>query len=213
MQRATTVFYDGDTQRDFLEPQGALYVPAAAPIIPSLARLTRLARAGTPRIRVIGTVCRHFPGDAELTPNGGLYPPHCMDGTPGQRKVDATAPVAPRWIENRPYGPGALEELVRGEEVFIEKQDVDPLVGNRNTAAVLPRLLEGVEDVVIYGVVTEICIDRAVRALLGRGPRLHVVRDAIAPLDEARGRECQERWRAAGVELTTTEAVERVLSA
>ena len=213
MQRATTVFYDGDTQRDFLEPQGALYVPAAAPIIPSLARLTRLARAGTPRIRVIGTVCRHFPGDAELTPNGGLYPPHCMDGTPGQRKVDATAPVAPRWIENRPYGPGALEELVRGEEVFIEKQDVDPLVGNRNTAAVLPRLLEGVEDVVIYGVVTEICIDRAVRALLGRGPRLHVVRDAIAPLDEAHGRECQERWRAAGVELTTTDAVERVLSA
>ena len=65
----------------------------------------------------------------------------------------------------------------------------------------------------IYGVVTEICIDRAVRALLGRGPRLHVVRDAIAPLDEARGRECQERWRAAGVELTTTDAVERVLSA
>src|SRR5437870_1157581 len=84
MQRATTVFYDGDTQRDFLEPDGALYVPAAAPIIPNLARLTRLARAGTPRIRVIGTVCRHFPGDAELTPNGGPYPPHCMDGTRGR---------------------------------------------------------------------------------------------------------------------------------
>jgi len=211
MQRATTVFYDGDTQRDFLEPDGALYVPAAAPIIPNLARLTRLARAGTPRIRVIGTVCRHFPGDAELTPNGGPYPPHCMDGTPGQRKIDATAPVAPRWIENRPYAPGELEDLVRGEEVFIEKQDVDQLVGNRNTAAVLPRLLDGVEDVVIYGVVTEICIDRAVRALLGRGPRLHVVRDGIAPLDEARGRECQARWRAAGVELTTTEAVARAL--
>ncbi|TMA43349.1 MAG: cysteine hydrolase, partial [Deltaproteobacteria bacterium] len=196
MQRATTVFYDGDTQRDFLEPDGALYVPAAAPIIPNLARLTRLARAGTPRIRVIGTVCRHFPGDAELTPNGGPYPPHCMDGTPGQRKIDATAPVAPRWIENRPYAPGELEDLLRGEELFIEKQDVDQLVGNRNTAAVLPRLLDGVEDVVIYGVVTEICIDRAVRALLGRGPRLHVVRDAIAPLDEARGRECEARWRA-----------------
>src|SRR5207249_2207763 len=114
MQRATTVFWDGDTQRDFLEPDGALYVPAAAPIIPNLARLTRLARAGTPRIRVIGTVCRHFPGDAELTPNGGPYPPHCMDGTPGQRKIDATAPVAPRWIENRPYAPGELEDLLRG---------------------------------------------------------------------------------------------------
>src|SRR3989442_12253120 len=101
MKRATTVFHDGDTQRDFLEPAGALYVPAAASIIPNLARLTRLARAGTPRIRVIGTVCRHFPGDAELTPNGGPYPPPRMAGTPGQRKIDAPGPVAPRRIAHR----------------------------------------------------------------------------------------------------------------
>ena len=195
MQRATTCFWDGDTQRDFLEPAGALYVPASERIIPNLGRLTRLARAGA----------------AELAPNGGPYPPHCLDGTPGQRKIDATAPVAPRWIENRAYARGELDELLGGEEVFIEKQDLDPLIGNRNTAVVLPRLLEGVDDVVIYGVVTEICIDRAVRALLGRGPSLHVVRDAIAPLDEARGRECEQRWQAAGVELITTEAVARAL--
>ena len=211
MRRAAALFYDGDTQRDFFEPDGALCVPGATRIVPNLARLTRLARTGTPRIRVIGTVCRHFPGDPELALNGGPYPPHCMDGTPGQRKIDATAPAAPRWIENRTYTAAELDALLGGDEVFIEKQDVDPLVGNPNTAAVLPRLLAGVEDVVIYGVVTEICIDHAVRALLGRGPRLHVVRDAIAALDEARGLECQERWRAAGVELVTTEAIERAL--
>jgi len=212
MRRATALFYDGDTQRDFLDPAGALDVPAAAPIIPNLARLTQLARTGTPRIRVIGTVCRHFPGDAELAPNGGRYPLHCMDGTPGQRKIDATAPVAPRWIENRPYSPAELDALLGGDEVFIEKQDVDPLVGNRNAVSVLPLLLEGVEDVVIYGVVTEICIDHAVRGLLGRGPRLHIVRDAIAALDEARGRACEERWRGVGVELVTTGALERALA-
>ena len=211
MRRATTVFWDGDTQRDFLEPTGALYVPAAASIVANLGRLTRLARTGTPRIRVAGTVCRHFAGDAELAPNGGPYPPHCLDGTAGQRKIDATAPVAPRWIENRTYAAHELDELLGGDEVFIEKQDVDPLGGNRNTATVLPRLLDGVADVVIYGVVTEVCIDRAVRALLGRGPRLHVVRDAIAPLDEARGRECEQRWQAAGVELITTDTVARAL--
>ena len=211
MRRAAVLFHDGDTQRDFLEPGGALYVPGAERLVPNLARLTHLARTGTPRIRVIGTVCRHFPGDAELAPNGGPYPPHCMDGTPGQRKIDATAPAAPRWIENRQYARAELDALLRGDEVFIEKQDVDPLIGNRNTAAVLPRLLAGAEDVVIYGVVTEICIDHAVRILLGRGPWLHVVLDAIAALDEARGRECQQGWRAAGVELVTTEAVERAL--
>ena len=75
MDRATTVFWDGDTQRDFLEPTGVLYVPGSEAILANLARLTYLARAGTPRIRVIGSVCRHFPGDAELWSGGGPYLP------------------------------------------------------------------------------------------------------------------------------------------
>src|SRR2546430_12044321 len=139
MKRATTVFHDGDTQRDFLEPAGALYVPAAAPIIPNLGWLTRLARTGTPRIRVVGTVCRHFAGDAELAPNGGPYPPHCLDGTPGQRKIDATAPVAPRWIENRTYTAAELDALLCGEEGLIDQQGGEPLVGHPTTARRQPR--------------------------------------------------------------------------
>jgi len=211
MQRATTIFYDVDTQRDFLEPDGTLYVPGSAAIVPSLARLTRLARSGVPRLRVVGSVCRHFAGDRELARNGGMYPDHCMDGTPGQRKIDATAPLTPRWIENRAYSPGELEALLEGDEVFFEKQEFDALTGNRNTAAALPRLLAGATDVVVYGVVTEICVDRAVSALLGRGPRLHVVVDAIASEDAARGAGCLVRWRDVGVKLTTADGVERAL--
>jgi nicotinamidase-related amidase len=213
MERATTVFWDGDTQRDFLEPTGALYVPGAEAILANLARLTYLARAGVPRIRVIGSVCRHFPGDAELWSGGGPYPEHCMNGTPGQQKVAATAPLAPSWIENRDYAPEALGRVLRGDEVFFEKQDVDLLVGNRNARTVLPRLVADARDVVVYGVCTDICVDLSVRALLPLGRRLHVVTDAVAALDAARGEECKARWRAAGVVLTTTADVEQALGA
>src|SRR3989442_9427636 len=211
MDRATTVFWDGDTQRDFLEPTGVLYVPGAEAILVNLARLTYLARAGTPRIRVIGSVCRHFPGDAELWSGGGPYPEHCMNGTLGQQKVAATAPLTPRWIENRDYAPEDLERVLGADEVFLEKQDVDILLGNRNAHAVLPRLLAGASDVVVYGVCTDVCVDLSIRALLPFGRRLHVVTDALAALDAPRGEEGKPRWRAAGVALTTTADVERAL--
>ncbi len=212
MDRRSTVFYDVDTQRDFFAPDGALYVPASGAIVEALGRLTRLARRPAPRLRVLGSVCRHSAGDRELAANGGQYPEHCMDGTPGQRKLEATAPLAPRWIENRAYRPAELAALLDGDEVFFEKQDFDVLIGNRHARTVLPRLLEGVADVVVYGVVTEVCVDHAVRALCGRGVRVHVVEDAIAAVDAARGAQCVAEWRDAGVHLTTLQALERALT-
>ena len=44
MLEGPQVFVDIDTQRDFLEPAGALFVPGSTAIVPRLARLTRFAR-------------------------------------------------------------------------------------------------------------------------------------------------------------------------
>ena len=41
--RMKTVFFDVDTQLDFLYPAGALYVPGAERIVPAIARLNRFA--------------------------------------------------------------------------------------------------------------------------------------------------------------------------
>ena len=52
-----TVFFDIDTQLDFLYPVGALYVPSAARIVPVVARLNRFAaERGIP---VVSTVDAH----------------------------------------------------------------------------------------------------------------------------------------------------------
>ena len=40
-----TVFFDVDTQLDFLYPAGALYVPGAETLLPALTRLTNFAAA------------------------------------------------------------------------------------------------------------------------------------------------------------------------
>jgi nicotinamidase/pyrazinamidase len=202
MDPTRTLFYDVDTQRDFLLPEGKLYVRGAERILPQLERLTTFARQhGIP---IAGSVDRHFPTDPELRRNGGEYPDHCMDGTAGQKKVNATAPQRPIWIENREYPEAELRALLqRGGEIYLEKQRFDVFSGNRNTAYVFDTLLQGKDDVVVYGVVTEICVDQAIAGLKDRPIHLHVPRDAIAALGEEREKETLQRWQSWGVHLTT----------
>ena len=206
MQSTTTLFYDVDTQRDFLLPDGKLYVPGAEQIIASLAILTRLAQQQ--HIRLAGSVDRHFSTDPELQANGGAYPEHCMDGSGGQLKIIETLPPHPVWIENRDYTPTELQALLQQRgEIYLEKQRFDVFVGNRNTSQVFDWLLRGITDVVVYGVVTEVCVDHAISGLKDRLVHLHVPRDAIAALSAKHGNETTEKWRRWGVQLTTVAEV------
>lgn len=75
-----TVFFDVDTQIDFLYPAGALYVPGAESILHSVAKLNRVAPV------LISTADAHAEGDPEFK----VYPPHCVAGTCGQRKPACT---------------------------------------------------------------------------------------------------------------------------
>jgi nicotinamidase/pyrazinamidase len=208
----TTLFFDVDTQRDFIVPDGKLYAPGAEKIVPALKAVTELARERG--IKVAGHVDRHFPGDAELARNGGLYPDHCMNSTPGQKKIEATAPLNPLFVENRDLSEAEIAAALehRGE-LYIEKQHVDMFQGNRNTRKLVPRLLEKFRDVVIYGVCTDICTDYVVRGLLPYGRKLHVVTDAIAPLDPNRAKACLDEWRGAGVDLLTLDELKSRLAA
>lgn len=88
------VFWDVDTQYDFMNKEGALYVPDAELIKPNLKLLTDFALAeGTP---MFGSVDRHFgtleykAREGELARWGGPFPDHCMDGARGQEKIRET---------------------------------------------------------------------------------------------------------------------------
>ena len=71
-----TVFFDIDTQIDFVYPAGALYVPGAEQILPVIGELNRRAPL------VISTMDAHSENDPEFQ----IYPHHCVCGTTGQRK-------------------------------------------------------------------------------------------------------------------------------
>ena len=92
-----TVFFDIDTQIDFVLPAGALYAPGAETILPAVAELNRRAPL------VISTMDAHSEDDPEFR----VYPHHCVVGTVGQQKPASTL----------------LNDRVR--QVFLEKQKLD----------------------------------------------------------------------------------------
>jgi nicotinamidase/pyrazinamidase len=189
-----TVFFDVDTQLDFLYPSGALCVPGAEAIVDRIAALNHWAAERG--ILVISTMDAHSPNDPEFRD----WPPHCVAGTHGQRKPPSTL------LEKRvvvPNTPG-LPETGGAEQILLEKQTLDCFT-NVNLNVLLDRL--GVERCVVYGVVTEICVRYAAFGLLEAGRRVELVTDAIKELDSSAGAMLIVDFIAAGGALTTSEHI------
>jgi nicotinamidase/pyrazinamidase len=164
-----TLFFDIDSQLDFLYPAGALYVPGAERVLPNIARLNRHAAAhGVP---VISTTDAHTENDPEFQ----VWPHHCVAGATGQHKAESTV------LDRRVVVPNAPCDLaIEGaQQIIVEKQHVDVF-----TAVNLSRVIErlSADRFVVYGVVTEICVLFAARGLLKLGKPVVIVTDAVETL-------------------------------
>jgi nicotinamidase/pyrazinamidase len=183
-----TVFLDIDTQFDFLYPAGALYVPKAELIVPAVAALNRFAAEhGIP---VVSTADAH----AENDPEFAVWPPHCVAGTLGQRKPEATLLERRIVVPSRERAP----LLCDAQQIVLEKQTV------KTFEAIQPLLpMLQADRYVVYGVVTEICVLHAARGLLATGKPVAVVTDAVKALSADASARVLEELRAADAELTT----------
>lgn len=211
-KRAPWLFWDVDTQVDFMRADGKLYVPEAESVIPNVARLTEAARRrGIP---VVASADDHEPGDAELSDAPDFqetYPPHCLRGTPGVRKIPETAIPGAVEIGHEPLSPGEIERRVAAADaVLIHKKRFD-VFSNPNAERLL-RVLDP-RRILVYGVALDVCNRYAVEGMIERGwgDRVAVVTDATKPIQAARTEGLLEGWRRQGVELLTTdEALARV---
>ena len=196
-----TVLWDVDTQVDFMLPDGKLYVPGAEETAPAMGRLVQAARAAG--IAHIASADDHELTDEEISDAPDFqttYPPHCLRGTRGARKVPETEQEDPVPIGLEPLA----DRWLQGREFLLLKKHFDVFT-NPNTDHVLERL--DPDDVIVFGVATDVCDDAAIRGLLDRGRRVRFVEDAARGLDERRVEACTAAWRDRGVEFTTVDAV------
>ncbi len=208
----TTICWDVDTQNDFILHTGLLAVPKAEALIPNLKLLTDWAH--DTGVRIVASADDHLATDAEISDTPDFvttFPPHCLRGTNGQRKIPATRLRTPLTLEPDPQDPADLTETVRAHQgdVLLFKHGTDVFQWNPNAAVVLSALVP--TRIYVYGVATDICTRAAVAGLARLRPEaeLHIVIDAIRGINDKVSRALLGEWRDAGHTLThTTDVVQ-----
>ena len=205
--------YETDVQNDFSLRSGALFVHGfeeksswkpygAEARLPNILKMHNYSK-GKENIILMGSVDKHFYEDAELIRNkGGAFEDHCMNGTPGQLRVDGLERQMDIYIQSN-EGPGLPQRILNSKEIsdritaclekkhhlIFEKQAYD--VGtNPNFAPVAAALIEkGLDAVVIDGFATDYCVKTAALRFkeaaethgktIGKNFSIYVVTDAI----------------------------------
>ena len=190
------VFVDIDTQADFLDPGGSLFIPGSGAILENLKELTDFARdRGIP---VLATACAHTTDEADPEP----FPPHCLAGTEGQERIPET-----RWDgmvlspEDRfRAGSGMVPHLT------LEKTRYD-VFSRPDADEVIAAYGRDDPTFVVYGVATDYCVRAAVLGLLARGRKVAIVVDAIFAIDPEGEPALLGEFISGGAALALTDAV------
>jgi nicotinamidase/pyrazinamidase len=200
------VLWDVDTQVDFMLPEGKLYVPGAEETVPAMARLVKAAREAG--VTHVASADDHELTDPEISNEPdwlNTFPPHCLRGTTGADRIAETSQEDPLPLGLVPYPPGLVPGLIDGRrELLFLKKNFDVFT-NPNAQPVVEAL--DPDEVILFGVATDVCDDAAIRGLLQRGRRVRFVEDAARGLDEGRVAACTAAWRERGVEFTTVDEV------
>ncbi len=219
------VLVDVDTQRDFVDPGGALYVPAAPGTRAALtARLRRAVEGGVP---ILGSVDSHAHDAWEFVDNGGPFGAHCIKGTPGWLRVEPSIPTRTRFVPMQVVdgsvrnlvgesvqgeGPRELDAVALATEaragvgLYFEKE-VYSLFDNPAAAPVIEALVRmmGGADAVVFDVIGYCtggyCVDAAAKGLAERGYAVRVLSEATAAIGGEQGARASEAsLKAEGIE-------------
>ena len=202
----TRILVDVDTQFDFVDPAGALYVPSAQGTLERIGAL--LAEAQAAGVPILGSVDTHAYDAWEFQANGGPFPPHCVKGTAGWLRVHALQPPRTRFVPMQVLAPGVRNlvgesvqgrgpreldaealaaEALAGVGLYFEKE-VYSLFSNPTAAPVIAALVAamGGADAVTFDVIGfctgGYCVDAAAHGLAERGYRVRVLSAATAAI-------------------------------
>jgi nicotinamidase/pyrazinamidase len=199
------IFFDIDTQHDFLDRDGALAVPDAEAILPNIRRL--LDAAGERGVTTVSSRCAHGPDDAEFE----IFPPHCIEGTRGAERVFADLPGLPRReiaVGAAPEPDGALAPATH----YVVKKQVYDLFSNPWLESLRQAGEFAGETCVVFGVATDYCVRAAALGLAATGARVLLVADAVRGVAPETTARTLDEMREAGVKFTTTDEMLEALA-
>jgi nicotinamidase/pyrazinamidase len=177
-----------DVQNDFC-PGGALAVKNGDKVVPRLNKtIAAFARAGLP---IFFTRDWHPTNHISFRNKGGIWPPHCVQGTIG---ADFHPDLAI---------PGGATIISKGD-----KPSAEAYSGFQGTD--LERRLKtlGVDEVFIGGLATDYCVKESCLDALEDGFGVNVLKDCVMAVNVklGDGAKALREMRRAGAKLTTSQA-------
>jgi nicotinamidase/pyrazinamidase len=179
-----------DLQNDFC-PGGALAVPGGDAVVPVVNRyLSGFGSAGAPVFLSRDwhpAVTQHFQA------YGGVWPPHCVQGTRGAEFHPGLAPPAEAIVVSKGMDPD--------QDAYSAVQAKD--AEGQPFPAVLER--EGVRRLYVGGLATDYCVRATALDAVRAGLEVVVLTDAIGAVDlqPGDGTRALEEMQAAGARLAT----------
>src|SRR3954469_19407355 len=203
MPSRDVIFWEVDTQVDFMLPQGKLYVKGAEKLLPNIRRLTDAARQE--KVFLVSHGCFHTPDDPEFE----VFPRHCVKGTEGAELVPEELTEKVARVPND-AASSLPQDLSAYQQVLLEKQTLN--IFESRYAEELLRRLGSEAQFLVFGVVTEYCVSFAAKGLLERGRKVAIVQDAIETLKRDDGQKTITELQRLGAALTTTDQALTALS-
>jgi nicotinamidase/pyrazinamidase len=151
-----------DYQNDFARPDGALSVPAGEEVAD---RINALARSGDYEL-VLATRDWHPPDHGSFTEQGGIWPVHCVQGTPGAELHPALDTQPLDAIVDKGQDPGT-----EGYSAFDATSLAETLRAR------------GVDAVTVVGLATDYCVKNTALDALREGFAVRVDRAGIRGVD------------------------------
>lgn len=193
------ILMDVDTQYDFMKPDGALYVPGSEEIVANIERL--FAHAQAEKLPILSSADDHPEGDPEFED----FAPHCVVGTPGQRKLPETLLPTHVVIEEGDPAPDGFIRLLDRHGQIVFTKSVFSVWTNPHADAFVRTV--STNEYVAFGVATEYCVRADVLGLIERGQQVLLVMDAIRAVDADAGKLAIEEMIRSGARPVNTDDV------
>ena len=208
-----TLFWDVDTQFDFMRPEGKLYVPGAEQIINKVSEVRKFALENG--FSMIADIDWHSRDNDEISDEPDFkqtFPAHCMAGDAGGERVGYLGQLLIDYVPIEQIDAKALAKLInRGQfHVVIKKKTVD-VFENPNT----DRLVDLIKPraVAAFGVALDFCVYYVLRGLAKhREIKLVLLNDVVKGLGTRPENEIFDELGQVGVEITDFSDLKRRLS-
>jgi nicotinamidase/pyrazinamidase len=207
-----TIFWDVDTQYDFMMPDGKLYVPGAEEIIDQVSEIRKFALVNG--FSILADIDWHSTDDAEISESPDMketFPPHCLAGHPGSERVGYLGEVPIDYVEIGHVETDVLRRLAQKEQVHIviRKKTLN-VFDNPNTDKLVEMV--GPAHVAVFGVALDCCVYYVLRGLSKhKAVKLSLLKDATKGLQTRPDEEIYRELQQMGVEITSFDKLKESL--